>query len=69
MVFFNPIGDEGEDLATRAADAVDAAAGLDPEFGTVTIDGDGTDEELQERVFAALDELDADWRTQLELTD
>jgi hypothetical protein len=70
MLFFDPTGANGENLATEAAGRIGAAAGVDPEFGSITIDDDSaSEEELQAKLFAALDELDPDWRSQLAPAD
>jgi hypothetical protein len=73
MIFMEAIGPEGERLAMAAGDAAEeVTVGWDAEFSSATFDSDSYDrdvelseDEVRRRVFAALDELDADWRSHL----
>ncbi len=69
MLILEATGSEGERLAMAAADRIDVAVGWDSEFNSATFDSDEGDDELQRRVFAALDELDSGWRDQLQVVD
>jgi len=73
MVFLEAIGPEGERLAMAAGEAVDeVAVGWDEELGSATFDSDAYDPDVvlseadvREKVFAALDAIDTDWRRHL----
>ena len=73
MIFLESIGPEGERLALAAGEAVaEVAVGWDSEFDSATFDSDAydpdvvlTEEEVREKVFAALETLDSDWRSHL----
>ena len=73
MIFMEAIGSEGERLAMAAGDAAEeVAVGWDAEFNSATFDSDAYDpdtelseDEVRTRVFAALDELEPDWRSHL----
>lgn len=73
MIFMEAIGSEGERLAMAAGDAAEeVAVGWDAEFNSATFDSNAHDpdtelseDEVRTRVFAALDELDPDWRSHL----
>ena len=70
MLFLASIGPRGEELAMAAGERTGIPVGFDPELESATFDSDGMDEqELQTAVFGALDELDPDWRTHLELAE
>jgi hypothetical protein len=69
ILTLNLTGAEGERLAQEAAERTGIAVGFDPELETATFDSDLDEIELETRVFAALDELDAEWRSQLEPTE
>ena len=70
MLILEATGSEGERLAMAAADKAGVAAGWDSEFGSATFDSDDLgDEELKRTVFSALDELDPNWRDQLQVVD
>jgi hypothetical protein len=66
ILALNLIGPDAERLAQEAADRTGMAVGFDPELEAATFDSDLDEVELETMVFAALDELDADWRAQLE---
>lgn len=64
------IGPNGEKLAIRAGELTGVAVGWDPEFECANFDSDEhDDEQLQATVFAALDGIDPDWRSQLRPSD
>jgi hypothetical protein len=73
MIFMEAIGPEGERLAMAAGDAAkEVTVGWDAEFNSATFDSDAYDPDVElpehevgTRVFAALDELDPDWRSHL----
>jgi hypothetical protein len=73
MILMEAIGPDGERLAMAAGDAVEeVTVGWDEEFDSATFDSDAhdpdvalSDEEVRSRVFAALDNLDPDWRSHL----
>jgi hypothetical protein len=77
MIFLEAIGSDGERLALAAGDAVEeVAVGWDEEMNTATFDSDAydpdvvlTEGEVREKVFAALDAIDADWRQHLRETE
>ena len=73
MIFMESIGPEGERLAMAAGENVEeVAVGWDEEFSSATFDSDAYDpdvvlseDEVRQKVFAALDALDSDWRRHL----
>ena len=73
QIFMEAIGPEGERLAMAAGEAVEeVVVGWDEEFSSATFDSDAYDpdtvlseDEVRQRVFAALDALDSDWRRHL----
>jgi hypothetical protein len=77
MIFLEAIGSDGERLALAAGDAVEeVAVGWDEEMNTATFDSDAHDpdvvlseDEVREKVFAALDAIDTDWRSHLRETE
>ena len=77
MIFMEAIGPEGERLALAAGEAVDeVAVGWDEEMRSATFDSDAHDpdavlgeDEVREKVFAALDAIDTDWRRHLRETE
>ena len=77
MVFMEQVGPEGERLALAAGEAVEeVVVGWDEELSTATFDSDAYDpdvvlseDEVREKVFAALDALETDWRRHLRETD
>lgn len=66
ILTLNMIGADGERLAQEAADRTGIPLGFDPELEAATFDSELDEVELETTVFAALDELDSDWRSQLE---
>ena len=69
MLILEATGSDGERLAMAAGERTGIAVGWDSEFNSATFDSDLGDEELQTTVFSALDELDTDWRSQLQVVD
>jgi hypothetical protein len=77
MIFLEQIGPEGERLALAAGEAVEeVVVGWDEEMNTATFDSDAydpdavlTEDEVRQRVFAALDALDTEWRSHLRETE
>jgi hypothetical protein len=69
IAIFEVIGPGGEQLAERAAGELGLAVGFDPEFDSVTFDGDDEDADVEAAVIAALDGLHPGWSDQLRGAD
>ena len=77
MIFMEAIGPEGERLAMAAGENVEeVVVGWDEEFSSATFDSDAYDpdvvlseDQVREKVFAALDAIDTDWRSHLRETE
>jgi hypothetical protein len=70
MLILAATGPRAEELAMAAGDETGIPVGFDPDLESATFDADAMDEqELQSTVFAALDELDPDWQSHLELAE
>ena len=65
MMILEATGSEGERLAMAASDKTGIAVGWDPEFNSATFDSDLDGNDMQQQIFAALDEIDPAWRIQL----
>ena len=70
LLTLEAIGPKGEDLADKAADALDIPVGFDPEFECATFDApDFGEAELETAVFDALEALDPEWRSHLRVAE
>jgi hypothetical protein len=70
MLILETIGPRAEELADKAAEAVDAAAGFDPDFNCVTFDSDDLENDaLEAAVVQALGGIDSDWQSQLRVAE
>ena len=65
MLILEATGSEGERLAMAAAEKTGIAAGWDPETECATFDSDLDGNDMQQQIFAALDDIDPAWRIQL----
>ena len=69
MLILEATGSEGERLAMAAAEKTGIPVGWDREFNSATFDSDLPDNEMQQQIFAALDEIDPAWRIQLQIVE
>ena len=69
MLILEATGSEGERLAMQAGERTGIAVGWDPEFNSATFDSDLGHNEMQQQIFAALDEIDPAWRIQLQVLE
>jgi hypothetical protein len=69
MLFMEAIGPKGEELALAAGDTTEVPVGCDPELNTATFDSDLPEPELEGILFDALNGLDPDWRSHLQVTE
>lgn len=70
ILILNKTGPKGEELALEAGKITEIAVGIDPEFDSATFDSDAYgDDELEGIVFDALNGLDSEWRSHLELAE
>jgi hypothetical protein len=53
----------------EAGEKTGIAVGWDSEFNSATFDSDLDDNEMQQQIFAALDEIDPAWRIQLQIVE
>ena len=71
MLILQAVGSNGEQLAMQAADAIDVPVGWDSELQCATFDSDAhaSEEELQAAAFDALEGIDPDWKSHLQVAD
>jgi hypothetical protein len=68
ILIMEATGSEGERLALEAGKVTDIAVGWDAELNSATFDSDAFDDaELEGIVFDALNGIDPDWRSHLQL--
>ena len=69
MLILEATDSEGERLAMEAGEKTGIAVGWDPEFNSATFDSDLEGNEMQQQIFAALDEIDPTWRIHLQIVE
>jgi hypothetical protein len=69
MLILEATGSDGERLAMAASEKTGIAVGWDEEFNSATFDSDLEGNEMQLKIFAALDEIDPAWRIQLQVVE
>ena len=69
MLFMEAVGPRGEELALAAGETTEIPVGWDPELNTATFDSDLPEPELEGSLFDALNGLDFDWRSHLQVTE
>ena len=69
MLIMEATGSDGERLAMAASEKTGIAVGWDSELNSATFDSDLEGNDMQQRILAALDEIDPAWRIQLQVVE
>ena len=69
MLILEATDSDGERLAMAASDKTGIAVGWDPELNSATFDSDLDGNDMQQQIFAALDEIDPTWRIHLHIVE